>query len=330
MNGQENEGALRTGEMTSRERSHRPWRPARRWIGGVVAFGGLALSSSAAQSPARDPPPAPAVTSLGQPPRWEPYLLGFFGTERDETRGRHVGFGAGVHRALGSQITGVLGLSGEPFVVIGDNVRAGARGLAASRALSLGVGAEYAAGDRHVAPFMMWNTAVRRGGLLGLGSMVRLDWYPFSDNRIDVGLSVPTRGRPGRTRPHQTGVSLPSPRTRAERPALIAAEVDSALALARAHAHRMVLYEQLYPDIGGASLRASLRRFRERTQAARDRLAADSLTHADSLTADRNEAAFHAHVRDAYALVVGDESADEVAAAARETVLEEIIRGPRR
>jgi hypothetical protein len=267
----------------------------------------------------------PAVTSLGQPPRWEPYLLGFFGTERDETRGPHVGFGAGVHRALGSQITGVLGVSGESFVVFGGDVRAGARGLVASRALSLGIGSEYAAGDRHVEPFVLWNTAVRRGGLLGLGSMIRLDWYPFSNQRLDVGLSLPTRGRPGRTRPHQTGVSLPSPRTRAEPTAPIPAEVDSTLALARTHAHRMVLYEQLYPDVGGGSLRVSLRRFRERTRAARDKLAAESVTRPDSLTADRNEAAFHAHLRDAYALLVGDESADEVAAAAREAILEEII-----
>ena len=317
---------MRTGSVTSHRRHRQPWQPTRGWIGGIAALGGFALSSITAQTPIRDPPPlVPAITSLGQPPRWEPYLLGFFGTERDETRGRHLGIGAGVHRALGSQITGVLGVSGEPFVVIGDNVRAGARGLLASRALSLGLGAEYAGGDRHVEPLIMWNTAVRRGGLLGSGSMIRLDWYPFSDQRVDVGVSVPTRGRPGRTRPHQTGVSLPSPRSRADPPALISVEVDSALALARVHAHRMVLYEQLYPDVGGGSLRASLRRFRERTRAARDKLEADRLARPDGMTAERNEAAFHAHLRDAYALLVGDELADEVAAAARQTALDEVI-----
>src|SRR5574338_869615 len=134
----------------------RPWLPC------VALALGLAPSTALAQRPARDAPPmVPAITSLGQPPLWEPYVLGFFGTERDETRGLHAGIGGGIHRAVGSRIAGVLGISGESFLVFGDRARVGVRGLAVSRALSLGVGMEYAVGDRHVEPMVMWNTAVR-------------------------------------------------------------------------------------------------------------------------------------------------------------------------
>src|SRR5690606_31614510 len=50
-------------------------------------------------------------------------------------------------------------------------------------------------------------TPVRRGGILGRGSMLRVDWFPGSDETY-LGLSVPMWSRAGRTRPRDDATYL--------------------------------------------------------------------------------------------------------------------------
>lgn len=139
--------------------------------------------------------------SLGQPARWEPYAAP--SAARGEARWAGQ-FAAGVHRPLTHPVTGLLGVSGELYSNI-DRWQPGARLMATSRALGLSFGLDWQRAEPTVG-VMSFQTAVRRGGLLGHGTMLRLDWRPAGRDALALGLHVPFATRAGRTRPRNTDV----------------------------------------------------------------------------------------------------------------------------
>jgi hypothetical protein len=50
---------------------------------------------------------------------------------------------------------------------------------------------------------------VRRGGVLGRGTRLRIDWMPWRDNTVLAGVHVPLGGRAGTTRPRTDRVRFP-------------------------------------------------------------------------------------------------------------------------
>src|SRR6185503_18707579 len=84
-----------------------------------------------------------------------------------------------------------------------------ARLLGETKALGISAGVDWDASRGHFSPLLSFQTAVRRGGVLGRGMMVRVDWLPTRSQTVALGLSIPTfQPLAGRTRPRRTHVDL--------------------------------------------------------------------------------------------------------------------------
>src|SRR5579862_1068444 len=110
------------------------------------------------------PQSAQPVFSMGQPPRFRPYVSAL-------AVGGLDGGGAtallGVAHPILNPITGLLGVSAEAY---GQWLRldgsAGIRALATIPAVGLGVGADWRVTQSRLDPVFTFQTAVRRGGLV--------------------------------------------------------------------------------------------------------------------------------------------------------------------
>jgi len=154
-------------------------------------------------------PSTTAMTvSMGQPLRWRPYAAGLGSLDRDDRRSSSVLLG--VQHPLTNPVTGLVGISAEAY---GNNGGAysgvGTRLFASSPALGLSAGADWNAGRGRIDFLLAWQTAIRRGGLLGHGTTLRLDYLPTRDRTFGVGVQAPLLQRfAGRTRPRQTRAPL--------------------------------------------------------------------------------------------------------------------------
>jgi len=145
---------------------------------------------------------------MGQPPVWQPYTSGVatFGRNNDAVGGVALG----LFHPKGSPVNGLFGLAGEAYLLAGDGrATGGARLLGVTRAINLGYGVDWDARENNFAFMLSVNTAVRRGGLFGHGTMLRIDWIPSRGSGLDVGVTVPLmQPYAGRTRPHDTGIRI--------------------------------------------------------------------------------------------------------------------------
>ena len=210
---------------------------------GVVAL--LAASAVLAQSPRR---PA-EVPALGQPSRWEPYVVPAVAVG-DRAHAMPIG---GVHRPITNPVVGLFGIAGEVYATIDPGVNPGARVLATSRVVGLSVGADWDGRSGELDALFSFRAAVRRGGFLGSGTMFRADWLPGRDDRkVAFGIEMPL-GQPlaGKSRQRSTDAAPPAPR---KIPLTNGAPADAepALAKVRESALRLLEYTNLYPERNGA------------------------------------------------------------------------------
>jgi hypothetical protein len=171
----------------------------------------LAVGASVAVAQPAVPRPALAIPSMGQPPLWEPYVVpGGIRLRPDIWQGM---FTAGVHKPIMNPVTGVFGVAGEGYA-IGDgrlDPDYGARVLATSRVFGLSAGVDWNGRSNDFDAVLSFQTAVRRGGLIGGGTMLRVDWLPGRSHSLSFGLHKPLFQRwAGRTRPFDTDVDPPS------------------------------------------------------------------------------------------------------------------------
>src|SRR5262249_11799463 len=99
-------------------------------------------------------------------------------------------------------ITGLFALRGETYGEWRSGARgAGLRTFASVPVAGLSAGVDWRATNGALDPIFSFQTAIRRGGLIGGGSMLRLDWLP-TRSEVGLGVSIPLR-QPfaGRTRP---------------------------------------------------------------------------------------------------------------------------------
>lgn len=149
--------------------------------------------------------------SIGQPPVWQQHLAALAPVRGDSGRGA-LWLSYGVHRAFFNPVLDLLGGTAEAYASIGGR-SAGARLLAQSKLFGLSVGADWNAQLHNVSPIVSFETAIRRGGLLGHGTLARIDWLPDRSQSVAIGISVPLfRPLAGRTRPRETHVHLAAPR----------------------------------------------------------------------------------------------------------------------
>ena len=221
--------------------------------------------TSGTRAPAQARPAQP-VFSMGQPPIWQPYAAGFGAIAGGAKAGGAL---VGIHRPILNPVTGLFGVSGEAYGlvagsdIVGSDVAAvGVRALATSRVFGLAAGVDYVPQDR-VDFILSFQTAIRRGGLLGHGTMLRADWLPTRRQMLAVGVQVPFR-QPfaGRTRPRHTSIVLPNGDVAASsgaRPLPIDAEL--ALATVSEAATLIRAYTNLYSEESKNTLLASIRAY---------------------------------------------------------------------
>jgi hypothetical protein len=157
----------------------------------------------------------------------------------------------GVHQPLLNPVTGLLGVSTEAYGTIGGAFGgAGGRVLATSPVFGLAAGADWNAVAHRVDAVVSYQAAIRRGGLLGRGTMVRADWLPTRGRTLAAGVDVPLR-QPfaGRTRPRRTDVRLPTADQMGTTDSRPLATIADAATLLRD-------YNNLYSDENERALRA--------------------------------------------------------------------------
>src|SRR5690349_10077204 len=179
-------------------------------IATLAAFNAGALAAQSA-------PPGP-VFSIGQPPIWRQHLT-VQGTAYSQGDRSGATFSYGVFHSLNkppiqalNPLLGIIGGTVEGYGTFAGIQDAGLRAMATSRLLATSVGADWDIRHGHVNTIVSWQSAIRRGGLLGHGSMMRVDWIPSRAQTVRIGLTAPLfQPLAGRTRPRSTTVALPDP-----------------------------------------------------------------------------------------------------------------------
>jgi hypothetical protein len=148
---------------------------------------------------------------------------------------------------------GLIGVSAEAFVTADPGVEPGARLMAVSRALGLSAGVDWDGRSRSVDGLVSFQTAVRRGGIAGRGTMLRADWYPGRADALNVGMFVPF-GSPtiGRSRPRDTDVDPPQAYRMSFSESRLPREAEAPLARLAESAAMLLEYTNLYPERSGA------------------------------------------------------------------------------
>jgi len=185
---------------------------------------GAAASLGAQRAPTNPP------YSIGQPSLWQQHAALLVPLGGNASNGA-LWATYGVHRSLINPVTGLFGLTGEIYAAFGGNSY-GARLLGEVQALGISAGVDWDAGQERFSPLLSFQTAVRRGGVFGHGTMLRADWLPTRSQTVAIGLSIPTfRPLAGRTRPRRTHVDLDA--VRAESPTNAIASGDESPASLR-------------------------------------------------------------------------------------------------
>ena len=190
----------------------------RRPIIASVVFGTLALLLALAPLCAQSTAiPAQPVFSIGQPPIWRQHVALQVGAATESGTGAATatyGLFHSLHIPPGNAFNPLLGIIGgtlEGYGSVGGGADAGVRALATSRLLATSFGADWDVRNGRVDAIVSWQSAIRRGGLLGHGTMLRADWLPTRGRTWRLGVSAPLfQPLAGRTRPLATTVVIPS------------------------------------------------------------------------------------------------------------------------
>src|SRR5437764_134669 len=190
-------------------------------VGTLVAFhaGSLCGQTATTHSSSQPPPsPPPPVFSIGQPPIWRQQISAQ-GTAYTQGGRSGATLSYGVFHAFNkppsdafNPVLGIIGGTVEGYGSLAGVEDAGVRAMATSRLLATSIGADWDIRHHHVNTILSWQSAIRRGGLLGRGSMLRVDWIPARGQTVRVGVTAPMfQPLAGRTRPLVTNVTIPAP-----------------------------------------------------------------------------------------------------------------------
>lgn len=234
--------------------------------------------------------PPPEVFSIGQPPIWRQQLSAQ-GTAytRDSRYGATFSYGTfhSFNRPPTIAFNPLLGLIGgtvEGYGSVGGSEDVGIRAMATSRLFATSVGADWDVRHGRINTIVSWQSAIRRGGILGHGSMMRIDWIPAREQTVRVGIAAPLfQPLAGRTRPRTTTVEIPDPPQ--ERSTATAARDVSSLRLQHEIESASVViaaYSDLYSDDAlRASHASSYRAAMDRSRTALEALFAAGLDARD-------------------------------------------------
>jgi hypothetical protein len=217
-----------------------------------VLTGALAPSlATPLRSQAREDP----VLSIGQPPIWRHHVAAqgtLFPGGMTESGTLTYGLFRSVNIPPSNAFNPVLGIVGgtlEGYGTIGRSADAGIRALLTSRMLATSVGADWDIRNRQVDAVLSWQSAIRRGGILGHGSMLRVDWFPGRDHTLRAGLAAPVfQPLAGRTRPRRTRATLPASLHSARRATIPAPATEQHARAIEDAAQVVVAYSNVFSD----------------------------------------------------------------------------------
>ncbi len=174
-------------------------------ISNAIAVLCIAAICPAAHAQLGTPEP---VFSIGQPAIWQ-HQAAILAPVRGSGSRAPV-FAYRLDRAIANPLTGLLGGAGEAYGAVGAR-NYGLRVLAESKVFGLAGGIDWSVPQHRVSPVLSFQTAIRRGGIIGAGTMVRLDWLPTRSQTIALGITAPLfQPLAGRTRPRRTHFSYPT------------------------------------------------------------------------------------------------------------------------
>jgi len=254
--------------------------------------------------------------TMGQPPRWKPYLGAFVGINNITTTNTTTSVGGlgliGVYRDLISPLVGV-GFAAEAYAgSIGQQLDGGARLNVALPVVFLQGGVDYSINDRSFAFILSLALPIRRGGILGLGSLARVDWLPARGQTINVGLQIPVlQPWAGKTRPKAQDITIPrAPHAQFERSDSVArADTTEPAAAALAQMRREAIW---YVNLVSVFYTGLGKSYDDAIQTQRDTIAAyieaahrtDSL-HPGGWSPAHEVALWHAQMKVAFAVAAG-------------------------
>jgi phosphatidylserine/phosphatidylglycerophosphate/cardiolipin synthase-like enzyme len=277
------------------------------------------------------------VVSIGQPPRWRPFLGLAYGLDRTlpgEGAGGTVSLG--MARDLFSPVYGALGVSGQLYAgQRAEEFDGGVRLELESPALFLHLGGDWNARSRRTDLLLGISAPPLRGGLFGRGGEVRLDYLPTRDHSFQVGITLPLR-QPlaGRTRPGQVDVELPRPPRRALDPAPLSPPVKEAMEEVREAMDWMVAVGNFFWLTENESLgyRATVEEWREILGGFRQELDAREDEIWDGASHEGKVEAYHSALDRAFGRAMGADDPDgaealgrPLADQARRMALEEVV-----
>lgn len=248
----------------------------RRFAWGCCAMAGAMglLPAAASRLPAQDtlPPWEGGLThSVGQPPRTRFHVGASAGADwraGEDAAAAFYGLG-GIWRDLANPVMGALAASLEGYAGLrATEADGGLRALLHVPTLGLSAGADYNVRANRVGAMLALTLPVRRGGILGGGSLLRLEWNPGAAGAARASVLVPVGQRSaGRTRPHRAEVDLPGHARADAPPDDLPAGIDVTLEQLDLAGRRLTLLVVPPLDIPGADPTAALaplvRRLRE-------------------------------------------------------------------
>ncbi|MBI2403707.1 MAG: hypothetical protein HYV20_13425 [Gemmatimonadetes bacterium] len=157
------------------------------------------------------------VQALSLPEIYKPYFgvsIGLWRGEGSEHLASQLRLG--VFRDFGNPVTGLVGASLEAYAGVRDvQADAGLRAILASNLLRLGAGADFDVREREVDLLLRVTSPVRRGGIIGGGSDLTIEWLPTRPGSFNLTVNVPLRQpHRGKTRPQRDFVRLDDRRPR--------------------------------------------------------------------------------------------------------------------
>jgi hypothetical protein len=290
----------------------------------------LAAAPAAAQAPLDAPAPA-TFRSLGQPPRFKPYVAGSLTWNREDAE-RLGGVGVvGVYKDLVLPISGAFGLSAEGYAGgIGSAPGAsggwdgGARLFATSRLLFLNAGVDWNARTEKADFILAFTPYFRRGGLFGSGGNFRIEWIPGRNHSFNFGFQVPLEKHMGKTRPRERDARLPKA-SRPAAPTALDAGTRAQLATVRDAGRWLILHANFFNDDDDSSFLKAMDRFRADIQQARALFQQKDADHPEGRSYALESRHYHDAFDAAFASAVGPREGAEVSTRARESLLDEVL-----
>ena len=288
--------------------------------------------------------------TMGQPPRWKPYLGAFAGINNITTTDTPTSVGGlgliGLYRDLINPLVGV-GFAAEAYAgSISQQLDGGARLNVAFPVVFLQGGVDYSISDHSFAFILSFALPIRRGGILGLGSLARVDWLPARGQTVNVGLQIPVlQPWVGKTRPKAQDITIPrAPHAQFERSDSIAqADTTEPAAAALAQMRREAVW---YINLINVFYTGLGKSYDDAIQTQRDTIATfikaagqrDAL-HPQGWSPSNEMGLWHAQMKIAFAVAAGTldpaagargaqapgASGSEIARAARRALLDSVL-----